>query len=70
MISFFSPEDQEKWGRWLDDFRRDLYPAFEERGFTFQEAVNVIMMNKLFNQLLDMEDVLIMPDDGDEWKLE
>jgi hypothetical protein len=53
------PEDSERsWRSYMNDFVDGVYPLFQQHGFTIPEAFTVWQLNRINNNITDLENTI------------
>jgi hypothetical protein len=52
----FTEKVELKWRRYLQEFKKDVYPMFEEYGFTLAQAYMAWETNRLKNMMQELVD--------------
>ena len=52
-------EDQEAWYNYLSEFKRDVLPQFKHHGFSQDTALIVWTLQRVANQVRDLEEALV-----------
>lgn len=49
----FTEDEERSWRAYLRDFREQIYPVFEQHGFTLAEAFLGWQLNRVHNRLCE-----------------